>query len=212
MKQLTQRRISRWTWMALVGVIIPVLWGSPETVRADPFIIDQANDAFTPGLFQNIERFQPIGQEFTPNLKSLHGVELVTEDFGRKNGIGANLMVNIRKDTIYGTLVGSSLDVTLPDNFGGITHFDFSSDVSLIPGSLYVIELLVTSGDGWGVGSSGGPFSTYPVGNQILWGASHPNNDLWFREGPIPEPATVLLLGPGLIGLLGYGRKKFSKK
>jgi hypothetical protein len=39
------------------------------------------------------------------------------------------------------------------------------------------------------------------------------DNDLIFAEGTtVPEPATMLLLGSGLIGLVGYGRKKFFKK
>jgi hypothetical protein len=186
------RPISHRPRNSLVLVLLVVLAAAAGVARADE-VIDQS------------KAFTPIGQSFTPTLTSLNFFDVFTKDFA---SMGATLEIEIFSGILQNPL-GTSLPTVLPGDFIGPTDFTFASPVPLVPGNLYSAQVIVTSGDDWGVGSSGGPSSTYPGGDEILGGLPHSNNDLRFQEGiRTPEPCTLLLLGCGFVGVAGYTRRR----
>ncbi len=155
---------------------------SPQTTRMA--IVDQSSAVDTSRAgWWSIQTLGPVGQTFKPAFAGLDAVELWTEDEWDEecSGVGARLQVNIHKATIDGPLVGASSSVVLPDCFKGVTFWDFPALVALTPGEVYVVEVVVMSGDNWGVVWQQIPDS-YPRGASVVLGKAS-NADIWFQEG-----------------------------
>ena len=154
---------------------------SPTTRLA---IADQSSAVDTSRAgWWSIKTLGPVGQTFRPSFAGLDTIELWTEDQwdAECSGVGARLQVKLHEAAIDGLLVGSSSPVVLPDCFKGITSFGFPSLIALTPDKVYAIEVVVMSGDNWGVVWQQLPDS-YPRGESIVLGAAS-NADIEFQEG-----------------------------
>jgi len=172
-------------------------------IYAQGFVADQSNTSQLK-LFQNVLAFAPIGQEFTPSMTEMNALEIQIESSvfeipGRDLSYTGNLVASIRDGSVFGPLLGMSSLTPVGAQSSGLIRMQFPSAIQLTPGRTYVMligaDFPANSGLGILVGSSGGPTSIYPGGNEILSGRSDHNNDLWFREGTvaIPEPSVFVL-------------------
>jgi len=142
----------------------------------------------------------PWGQSFTPQLFLVEFVRLKFDDGNLTDGLGATVYVNLRSDSLTGTILGTTDPVTMPRNFAGVTNFFFTAPVTVTPGTTYFFEPVQSAGGTWLI--NGGPY-LYPGGIAYQAGAPEPGADLWFREGIIPEPSWLCLVLVGGAVLVG---------
>ena len=137
----------------------------------------------------------PWGQSFAPDLSSVGFVRLALDDANVNDGLGVTLSLNLRADSITGTILSSADPVVLPNGFAGVTDFTFSTPVPVTPGTTYYFEPIVQSGGLWNILGEG---NTYDAGTAFMGGNPVPAGDFWFREGiVVPEPSALALIGLG---------------
>lgn len=199
----------RLCWIATTAAVVLAATG-PRAGAQDVgnHVIDQQNAVATGAPFTIDQPFDFVRQTFTPTASQI-------------SGFGISFAGPITTATSFNVLVGlangsegpllNRLYTFAPGD--GARGFDalFSTPAALRPGELYVIAL------GFRYGSLGfltGAGDAYPRGGVSVNGQEVEGADLVFRTyAPaatvVPEPATVVLVGAGLVAA-GLGRRRRS--
>jgi len=133
---------------------------------------------------------RPIDISF---LNPVANLQFDVADIDANGSVAIERLTATAYDSSNNLLASIAIDASMIGTGDGVvTHFDF--------GALSGISFLGLRLDNIGTG---------PVYGGIFWGMDNLQFD---AANPIPEPATMLLLGSGLIGLTGFRKKKKCRR
>ena len=220
-----------WCAFLLVGVLI--LLGLGASVQADisfeNFQKFSGSGSGTPDVRATIKDVKEDSVkyvEITMDATNLLGSDKITEWY-----FNVNPAIVLKASDFLNTTLASANDaVTVKYNAlrpggGGFFDIEFTfstggqdkfgpgewSTWTVTSNGLVASDFKFMSELGPGTGSAGPFYTAVKLGN-AYWGATGEASTMELNGVPIPEPTTMLLLGSGLIGLAGYGKKKFFKK